>query len=156
MTVTVCGVSQSVVVKVRLVLSRAKSLSVAPPMVTVTSPVGAVSSTTVYVTVAPSSIPSVLSEMVTPAVSSSSIVTDTLPAAAPLYSVSVLMTVCAMVAGGSSAASSSWLPLTYTYFGPQVWGVKVIVPGFTEKPALAGRSTVTVTSDVGSESSSMV
>ena len=83
-------------------------------------------------------------------------VTDTLPAANRLYFVSELTTVCSMTAVGSSAASSSWLLLTYTYFGPQDCGVKVIVPGFTVKSAFAGRSTVTVTSDVGSESSLMV
>ena len=58
-----------------------------------------------------------------------------------------------MVAGASSAASSSWVPLTNTYFVPQLSGVKVKVPGFTVNPASAGRSIVTVTVAVGSVSS---
>ena len=46
-TVTVCAVFQLPVVKESVVLSRVRSVPVTPPMVTVTSPAGSVSRTTV-------------------------------------------------------------------------------------------------------------
>ena len=84
-TVTVCGVLQSVEENVRSAGSAVTSvLPVGSLMVTVTSAVGCVSSTMVYVPLPPSATVSAVSKTVTPAVSSSVTVTSTLLAAALL------------------------------------------------------------------------
>ena len=61
-----------------------------------------------------------------------------------------------MTAAGSSVKFSSSVAVTLMDFGRQLCGVNVTEPGDTVKPAFDGRSTVTVTSDVGCESSLIV
>ena len=78
-TFTVCAVLQSEVVKVRLVLSSERSVVVKPPMVTETSPAGSVSNTTEYSLLLPPTTVIAVGLTVTPTVSSSITVTDTLP-----------------------------------------------------------------------------
>ena len=77
MTFTVCAVDQFDVVNVNLVFSTVRSVPAEPDTVTVTSSVGCVSSTTVYVPLLFSSTISVAVLSATPRVSSSTMVTVT-------------------------------------------------------------------------------